>query len=311
MESLVEAVAALRAERPDRTAKMLHCLLKAERPGLTLSDVQAASKLSKRSAVPTRAPPAEAGASTARSAPSDEDFWNLVNQSKPFIMANKRQGYLAGIGKLKEASALADLIGGAVGSSLRAKADYLQTFSQNRFDDQKAAARVACSSLRAARAAGSRAHLVEALVGCGTVEAPCEMIKAEKESREQEIRDGHPMHDLDLSQEVKPSARSVALLRFLTPHAQSLTQTRFFLTVASSCRPPRPASPGCTSHFWRPRSASTTLRSQLLEVTVTAVPPHMTPPNPTTGSSRRTWRLRHELASRPAFTIWAWKSSAA
>ena len=71
-----------------------------------------------------------------------------------------------------------------------------------------AAARAACSSLRAARAAGSRTLLVKSLIACGTMahHAPDEMVNAERESRAQERLGGSPSYGgLDLQQEGRVS----------------------------------------------------------------------------------------------------------
>jgi len=119
-------------------------------------------------------------------------------------MANTRIGYLAAVQKCKEAASVADLIGGAEGADRRTQIDLLLTNCLVRSGNMAAAARAACSSLRAARAAGSRSLLVTSLVTCSTVArvAPDEMVKAERESREQERLGGSPScGGLDLSQE--------------------------------------------------------------------------------------------------------------
>jgi hypothetical protein len=87
---------------------------------------------------------------------------------------------------------VADLIGGAEGADRRVNADVLISNCMLRLGNLAAGARAACSSLRAARAAGSRRSLVIALSACGALaqKAPDEMNKAERESREQERLSG-------------------------------------------------------------------------------------------------------------------------
>jgi len=119
-------------------------------------------------------------------------------------MTNTRIGYLAAVEKFKEVASVADLIGGAEGADRRTEADGLLSICLLSLGNTAAAARAACSSLRAARAAGSRTLLVKSLVTCGNVatQAPDEMAKAEKESREQERLGDSPSYGgLDLSQE--------------------------------------------------------------------------------------------------------------
>ena len=99
---------------------------------------------------------------------------------------------------------MADLIGGVEGAECRTQIDLLLTNCLVRLGNMAAAARAACSSLRAARAAGSRTFLVTSLATCSTVArvAPDEMVKAERESREQERLGGSASYGgLDLSQE--------------------------------------------------------------------------------------------------------------
>jgi len=132
-------------------------------------------------------------------------FNDLVKEAHQAYIANTRLGYLAAVAKFKEAASVADLIGGVRGAMCRVHADTRQSDCLVRLGNMAAAARVACSSLRVARAAGRRPSLLQALVACGTVaqKAPDEMLKAERESREQERRCGSfPSYgDLDLSQE--------------------------------------------------------------------------------------------------------------
>jgi len=131
-------------------------------------------------------------------------FSDLSTEGRQALLANTRIGYLAAAEKYTEAASVADLIGGAEGADRRTGADQLIANCLLSLGNPAAAARAACSSLRAARAAGSRTFLVESLVMCGNVanQAPDEMIKAEEESREQERLGGSPWYGgLDLSQE--------------------------------------------------------------------------------------------------------------
>jgi len=116
---------------------------------------------------------------------------------------NSRVGDLAVAEKYREAAAVADLIGGADGSVRRANANQLLGICLSRLGDKSEAARAACSSVRAARASGSRTALVAALNACGRLanQAPDEMAQAERESREQERLSGSLSYDLDLSRE--------------------------------------------------------------------------------------------------------------
>jgi len=103
---------------------------------------------------------------------------------------------------------MADLIGGAQGAFRRAYADQPLSSCLSCLGDNAAAAIAACSSLRAARASGSRSSLVTALSVCGQAakKAPSVMANAERESREQERRCGSPSYGgLDLSQEGRVS----------------------------------------------------------------------------------------------------------
>ena len=131
-------------------------------------------------------------------------FSDLLTEGDQAFMANTRIGNLAGTKKCEEAASVADLISGAEGADRRARADQLLANCLIRLGNTAAAARAACSSLRAARAAGSRTLLVTTLIACGNVaiQAPDEMVKAEQESREQERLGGSPSYwGLDLSQE--------------------------------------------------------------------------------------------------------------
>jgi len=103
---------------------------------------------------------------------------------------------------------VADLIGGVQGAIYRANVEDGRCRCLLLLHDMAAAAQAACSSLRAARASGSRTALVTALSVCDTVaeNAPCEMVTAERESRDQERLTGSPSYGgLDLSQEGRVS----------------------------------------------------------------------------------------------------------
>jgi len=129
---------------------------------------------------------------------------DLLTEGRQAFMANTRIGLLAAVEKAKEAVAVADLIGGAEGASRRTEADQLVANCLLSLGNPAAAARAACSSLRSARVAGSRTLLVSSLSTCGSVanEAPGEMAKAVRESREQERLGGSLSYGgLDLSQE--------------------------------------------------------------------------------------------------------------
>jgi len=135
-------------------------------------------------------------------------FYVLTNEADQAQMANTRIGYLAAVEKCKEAATVADLIGGAEGADRHARADQLIANCLIRLGNLAAAAHAACSSLRMARAAGSRTLLVRSLIICGQVanQAPDEMAKAERESREQERHGGSPSYGgLDLSEEGRVS----------------------------------------------------------------------------------------------------------
>jgi len=147
-------------------------------------------------------------------------FSDLFTESQNSHRARTRVGYIYAVEKLEEAAAVADSIGGAEGAFFRVKADSLLSSTLSYLDRTAAAARAACSSLRAARASGSRTALVDGLIACGARarDAPAEMFKAEKESRELERLSGSPYHGgLDLSHEgwirLPTTPGEVALLR--------------------------------------------------------------------------------------------------
>jgi len=135
-------------------------------------------------------------------------FSDLFTEGRQASMANTRIGYFAAVENAKEAASVADLIGGAEGASHRTEADQLLARCLLSLGNTAAAARAACSSLRAARAAGSRTLLVKSLIACGTMahHAPDEMVNAERESRAQERLGGSPSYGgLDLQQEGRVS----------------------------------------------------------------------------------------------------------
>jgi len=131
-------------------------------------------------------------------------FSDLATEGTQALMAGTRIGYLAAVETAKEAASVADRIGGVRGAYYRTGADQLLANCLFKLGNTAAAARAACSSLRVARAAGSRTHLVQSLTTCGNManHAPEEMAKAEKESRKQERLGGSPSYGgLDLSRE--------------------------------------------------------------------------------------------------------------
>jgi len=131
-------------------------------------------------------------------------YADFLDEAHKAIMANTRIGNLAAAEKFRAAAAMADLIGGAQGAHRRAHADQALSGRLSCLGDNAAAAIAACSSLRAARASGSRSSLVTALSVCGEAakKAPSVMANAERESREQERLGGSPSYGgLDLSQE--------------------------------------------------------------------------------------------------------------
>jgi len=131
-------------------------------------------------------------------------YRDLLDEAYRTRMTKTRVGYLAAVEKYREASTVADLIGGTEGALRRADAD--QSFGACLMygGNMAAAARAVCSSLRAARASGRIPYLVKTLCTCGDVarRAPEEMVKAERESRKQERLSGPPLSysGLDISQ---------------------------------------------------------------------------------------------------------------
>ena len=135
-------------------------------------------------AAPSRPSTATDGASLC------QRFSDLFTEGRHVFMANTRIGYLAAVENAKEAASVADLIGGAEGASRRTEADNLLSTCLLSLGNTAGAARAACSSLRAARAAGNRTLLIESLFTCSIVanKAPDEMVKAEREPRAGEAR---------------------------------------------------------------------------------------------------------------------------
>jgi len=120
-------------------------------------------------------------------------------------LSNNRLGFLAAAEKAKQAAAVAELMSGAEGAIRRSTALIAQANNLNSLGDMAQAARVACAALRAARAAGNRTCVVRVVGLCGAVarNAPGEMARAERESREHEkLSDSPPSFGgPDLSQE--------------------------------------------------------------------------------------------------------------
>jgi len=137
----------------------------------------------------------------------DAAIWscnNLIQEGQKAGMVNTRISKLAAVDKMKKAACVAELMGGAAGAFWRGNAYQALSDCLRRVRDMDGAAWAACASLRAARESGNRTILVTALCICGEAawKAPNEMVRAERESREQERRSGSPSYnDLDLSQE--------------------------------------------------------------------------------------------------------------
>jgi len=124
---------------------------------------------------------------------------------------------------------VAELIGGEVGAEYRQHAECLLSGRLLLVGDKIASARAICSSLRAARALGNRAKLVEVFMSCSSLaeNAPDAMVKAEKESREQERLSGPPHHGgPDLSQEGRTSLPTTpaALSRICISYAEAAVE---------------------------------------------------------------------------------------
>jgi len=149
-----------------------------------------------------------------------ERFRELARAGDQARKAKTRAGQLAAVEKFKEASALGDRLGGAMGAYVRACADHLLADTLVRMGEMVAASGAACSCLRFSRSSGNISKLIGALTICGAVakEAPAEMAKAERECRAQERLSGClPSYGgIDLSQEGRirlpttPAALSLA-----------------------------------------------------------------------------------------------------
>jgi len=155
-----------------------------------------------------------------------EIFRDLTTEADKASNTSTRVGHLAEVEKLKEAMTVAEFIGGEAGAKCRLHAEHLLSDRLLLVDDKIASARAVCSSLRAARALGNRAKLVEVLISCSKLaeDAPDAMVKAEKESREQERLSGSPHHGgLDLSQEGRISLPTTptALSRLCIAYAEA------------------------------------------------------------------------------------------
>jgi len=177
---------------------------------------------------PFAAPPRSSKATDVASL--RQRIYDLSIEGRQALVENTRIGYLAAVENAKEAASVADLIGGAEGASRRTEADNLLSTCLFRLGNTAGAARAACSSLRAARAAGSRTLVVQSLAACGIVanQAPEEMAKAERESREQERLGGSPSYwGLDLSQEgwVSLPTNPAALSRLGTAYNEAAVAT--------------------------------------------------------------------------------------
>jgi len=141
-----------------------------------------------------------------------QSYNELMDDVQKAQMTDTRIAMLAAVDKYEEASKVADRIGGAEGAFCRADTDQILSGCLFNLGNKAAAARAACSSLRAARASGNMSTLVSTLAKCGLVaqDAPGEMARAENESRVQERLSGPPpsYSGLDLSQKGRVSLRT-------------------------------------------------------------------------------------------------------
>ena len=119
---------------------------------------------------------AHTSASSAAAVPVDESasqlllvvrYQDLLDKAEVAHMTMTRVGNLNAVEKFTEASAVANLINGADGAARRADADQRLSNCHYLLGNFSAAARAACSALRAAIAAGDRTWLVEVLFRCG------------------------------------------------------------------------------------------------------------------------------------------------
>jgi len=128
---------------------------------------------------------------------------DLKNDAGVSLMKGTRHGNLTTVGILREAAAVADLIGGAAGLHRNIHVFYVISHCQLALGDVTAAAGAAFASQRAARAVGSRTELVKALALAGTValDGPDAMARTESEGRQQERTSRYSTYGLDLSKE--------------------------------------------------------------------------------------------------------------
>jgi len=135
---------------------------------------------------------------------SEARYTELMQEADRARFTSTRIGYLAAVEKAKETAAVADYVGGARGAILGLDADVILSSCLVNLGDMAAGARAACSALQAARASDRTMSLVSVLCVCGGAAdvAPDEMLKTERESREQERLNGSPpsLGGLDLSQ---------------------------------------------------------------------------------------------------------------
>jgi len=166
-------------------------------------------------------------------------YTDLMKEADRMQMTSSRVSCLAAVEKLKAASTVADLVGGGHGAFFRSDADGTLSRVLFHLGDTKAAAHPACSSLQAARLAGDRTMVVKGLATCGLVAqvAPSEMLKAEKEIREQERLSGSPpsFGGLDLSQEGRISLPT-------TPAALARLWHAYYAAAVSICDAARAAA---------------------------------------------------------------------
>jgi len=154
-------------------------------------------------------------------------FLELLGESVEESQQNTRFGYLAEVEKLREAAAVADLLGGWEGALYRTQAEIKISQGLMKAGDLAAAARTACSGLLAARASYSTTLIVMALSACGAVakRAPDEMARAVRESpKEPERLGSSPYLDgLDLSQAswVHPPTTKTALSRLHVAYGEA------------------------------------------------------------------------------------------
>ena len=196
-------------------------------------------------------------------------FSDLFTEGRQAFMANTRIGYLAAAENGKEAASVADLIGGAEGADRRTAADQFLANCLVRLGNPAAAARAACSSLRAARAAGNRTFLVESLFTCATWRIRLRTRWPTRRGRA-ESRRGSVAH--------RGTGASTSRKR-----------------GESACQPHRPPSSGWASHTTKPRSPFAKPRSP--------PPAAATAPPPTTNVTSPRWRRRCAAASGAVCTI--------